>query len=320
MKNNLCMISYVFGEHYQNYIPLFYFSINKAYPDYDIKVFIDRPLLEHVKMQLSQITESENLEIIEGCFENNSFSKHIAHGAAVRWLLHDYRLDAYKSVYVADIDIFYIRESVDIYTQHMQHCRAINKPFSNVLRIPRDTSKYNIKTFYFNFIKHKRYIIALKHFFYGCEQYQLTGLHFYQVGEYSSKIKSIQGDYIKLINECRLLEHHKNGFNDEALLYDIINEMGYANNLPIAKSNSDMLGSHSKESGFRPHHGLHLGIFRTDKYSEFEHEILNSRIYKEYYKDFLEISETKEFKDIEAFFSPEMKTEFNNMHNYYCIS
>jgi len=62
----LCVIAYVFGDEYQGYIPLFIYSILKTYPEYEVKVYLDRELKPEIKiatdilddMGVYQITEN----------------------------------------------------------------------------------------------------------------------------------------------------------------------------------------------------------------------------------------------------------------------
>jgi DNA-binding MarR family transcriptional regulator len=51
------LTTFIYGEKYQNYIPLLVFSAHLSYPEYDIILFVYNKLDENVRRQL------ENLKI-----------------------------------------------------------------------------------------------------------------------------------------------------------------------------------------------------------------------------------------------------------------
>lgn len=76
---------------------------------------------------------------------------------------------------------------------------------------------------------------------------RLTGLHFFEVQRYYSKVGDIIERYRK--NFMNTLQK-----NNEEILYDIVEEgIGFG----------DRSIEQGKENFYRPHHGIHLGLYRV---------------------------------------------------------
>lgn len=312
---DMCITSFVFGDSYQDYIPLFIFSIQEAYPEYDIFIFIDKTLSPHVLEQVTKLNSRQNVHLIENYTKDIDFKNSLPYGAAVRWLLWDDKFLEYRSIYIADIDIFYCKEEISIFNQHEMHCNYIDLPFSNVARKPKKIKRFNLIEFARN-IKRMSFNRAIKCFFL-CkgEERRLTGLHFIRTSFQREIIKNHGHYFWDIIKKKTFLPHHSRGFNDESFLYDICKKSKHNyKKIPVSSTNNSMLDSSPANTCFRPHHGIHLGIFRGKSLSHDSIEILNTKAYKMHYNY---IKEKDILKKIPKSLSSKPKKELLNLYKFY---
>ncbi len=315
MSIKLCMTSFVFGRKYQDYIPLFVYSIKRSYPNYDVFIFLDKHIVNEVKNQLS-IINTEGVFIIENYTSNVDFNLSPLHGAAMRWVLWDDRFWNYDYLYTADIDMFYCQEIEGLAEQHIEHMKTINKNFSNVMRPIEKNNRFNFRDFLSGLLS-RRFKLSFLNFFCGTgERRQLSGLHFVKVKEYYKKVKPLLDNYKKQLLSFEFKAHHHKGFNDEALLYDIISEANMIKGVPVSTSNKEMLDNPPTMLVFRPHHGVHLGIFREKELPDYQKEILESDSYINYLSTFMKECTTRDFVRLSFYFSDSMINEIENCHSY----
>ncbi|MEN0679038.1 hypothetical protein [Plesiomonas shigelloides] len=314
----VCFTTFVFGNKYIEYIPLFVYSIKKAYPKSGIVIFCHSDISNEELGNIEKIGNYNDIKIINKYQSDISLSnnKDIPYGAALRWLVWDDSFLNYQRIYIADIDIFYCKEEKNIYEQHEIHMRKIGKPFSNIIRHPKHVT-YGYKEFLKDSIKVSLKYAIKKIVKSKKNQRQLSGLHYTSVDFHKSILRS-RRKYIDQLRRKTVFIHHKRGFNDEAYLYDIVsNELDISdicqntkNNPPSAATPTDVF--------FRPHHGLHLGIFRNKNNIKANTRLLNSKEYLTYYKYFIECyHKDKILIDISRNFPSGLKQEINNMINYY---
>lgn len=60
----VCLTTFVYGEAYQAYIPFLMYSCYKAYPEYDMVIFVYKSLAKNIKKQIEKLNYS-NVTIIE---------------------------------------------------------------------------------------------------------------------------------------------------------------------------------------------------------------------------------------------------------------
>ncbi|MEF1220388.1 hypothetical protein REH76_21850, partial [Photobacterium damselae] len=218
MKKKLCMTTYVFGDKYKHYIPLFVYSIKKNYPEYGVVVFCQGELNSSIKKQLKKLESLGDFKIIENKF--NEIEHDIPRGAALRWLLWDETFNNYDSIYIADIDIFYCKEEIDIYEQHKKHCELIGYSFSNIIRKIEYSGIGKIRRFLRD-IKWCGIKYAIVNSFKTNKEMKLTGLHFHNVSHYKNNILPLHDEFInKITRKNDYIYGHSAGFNDESFLYD----------------------------------------------------------------------------------------------------
>jgi hypothetical protein len=106
---------------------------------------------------------------------------------------------------------------------------------------------------------------------------RLSGLHFIRRQQYFDSIKNIRIEYQNAWNDG-LLKKEKN----ENVLYKIIEESGIG----------------FPKGWFRPHHGIHLGIWRSKEVWGSATENLHREEYEKTYIEFMRMQQSKLFKEI----------------------
>ncbi len=221
----LCIAVYVFGT-YTKFIPYYVYSVLKSYPDYHVKIFIEKELTLPEKKCLTLIKHelSDNFSILENFFPEYDFlnDTHIFGGGKkiLRWLIPEDEFGEFDYVYIGDVDFLIIREEPSLLESHLDHCERTQLPFSNKVRKKPDSNDYGNR---------------------------LSGLHFYIKKPYYEKLGPIISAYLKNRNE---LIGSLSGINrNEHFLYYLV------------KQGFDLVNLQN-DNDFRPHHGIHLGFAR----------------------------------------------------------
>ncbi|MCP3032938.1 hypothetical protein LF817_16555 [Halobacillus sp. A1] len=192
-KKPLCLVAFVYGS-YTQYIPFYVYSILKSYPNYYVKIFVNKKLskVENDCLEMIRDRLSSNFEIKENYFKEfdiDNLELSEEGKKAIRFLIPRKEFIDFENVYFGDIDILIVNELPSLLEGHLKHCEKTGLPYSNLVR---KNSK------------------------------RLTGLHFYKVKEYYDKMDEILDDYLmnkdKLVNQ--LLEYRW----DEEFLFDIVND------------------------------------------------------------------------------------------------
>lgn len=292
----ICYVNYVFGEKYQQFIPLYLFFLFYTYPDADARIYLDGSLLPQIKSALEKLAKwRQQYVIIENYKPEIQLPNYAYHVPTIqksyRWLINDSEFQNYMAVYVGDIDILICKEEKPLYEQHVEHCNYLNLPFSNIVR-----SVSGKKTYDFRFLLSLlyRYGISETIAYYikkNQNTFRLSGLHFVLVKPYYEVISKIQNEYwheLKLLANRKSKKYRLSTFNNEAMLYDMLSDAGYK--MPASSSGEPYnIETNPHKIAFRPHHGLHLGVFRSIDIIKVEKEIINSTVYKAYYEYFAQI-------------------------------
>lgn len=320
----VCFVAYVFGGNYQEYIPLYTLFAGKTYPDYDLRIYIDYELKDNVKKQISYLKQFYNVEIIENFEDRIAFSKKALSFPRIkkstRWLFYDKAFENYEALYIGDIDLIICKEPVDLFDAHMRHCEYLGTPYSNILRISKEADSCSPKGALKNIIEYG-FRETIK--YYKEKSYyvnKISGLHFVKTKEYYDAVTPKMQE---LINELNLMAESKSekfnncNFRDEELLYRLILESGLK--LPTDSTGTGYNKETNPETdAYRPHHGLHLGIFRFTHAGIREYmELVGSNCYKNYYKYFKEIQKSEEYKYISEYFDKSLNSLIDNMDKFY---
>lgn len=130
MKYEMCITQFVFGD-YTRYIPLYIYSVLKAYPEYYLKIFVGGRLNQSEAEALA-LMPSGNYEIIEGyCEDKVKKGKWCKY---VRRLVPFEEYKEFKYVYHGDVDFIILPETPGLKEWHIAHCKKHSLPFSNAVR------------------------------------------------------------------------------------------------------------------------------------------------------------------------------------------
>ena len=317
---DLCITTILFGKTYQCFIPLYIYSILKAYPRYFPLVFLDHELLPHVAEQLDLLKSLGEFAVVEN--NTSQWGKISGQPAkCLRWVLWDDIFDEFESIYIGDIDIFIVPESPSLYEQHMKHCQVLQLPYSNIIRrseVEFDNHPINLaKRLARNGLSYAMATMRSP----GQTIHQLSGLHFIKTKEYFAAIKPLFSKYREIIYHADRhngFVHHKSGFNNECFLYDLIQESGLGLP-PVAPYGPSLLDYNNYlEIGFRPHHGIHFGIFRTEEMAKSYHDLVASLLYQRYYAYYKESTASDSlFSKIEQLFDDYLRDLLERMDRHF---
>lgn len=295
----ICFINYVFGEKYQQFIPIYLFFLFQTYPDADAKIYLDGLLLPQIKSALEKLEKwSQQYVIIENYRSEIQLPSYAYRVPTIqksyRWLINDSEFYNYVAVYIGDIDILICKEEKSLYEQHVEHCSYLNLPFSNIVRNAPSNKIYNFR-FFLSLLY--RYGIGETIAYYTRTKqstFRLSGLHFILVKPYFEKIYNSQKKYwreLKLLANRKSKKYRLSTFNNEAMLYDMLSDAGYV--MPASSTGEPYnIETNTQKIAFRPHHGIHLGVFRSIDIMKAEKEVISSAVYKAYYKYFLQVYQT----------------------------
>lgn len=286
-KDKVCLTTFIYGERYQAYIPFLVYSCHVSYPDYDIILFVHGDLCESVQRSLNLLSV-ENCRVIEHCYDDCPQMTPLK-SMALRWILWDDCFMDYDYLYVVDIDMIYQKENIPLHEQHKIHMQTTGLAFDNMKR------KYIRHPFQLipllQRIKYAGMTSFLKFLFGEKVVYRASGLHFVKVKDYYEKFTPIvRQKYKESIYYNKWLKDVMFPDN-EALLYYILQKLGFSpEKLPIQSNSYSSINFEEPErTEFRPHHGIHLGIFRTDiplSQRPSDEAILRTEAYKYYFAQF----------------------------------
>lgn len=280
----ICLTSFIYGDKYQQYIPLLLYSINKSYPEYDVVLFIYGDLNHFIRKTLIDLNYYNRYKIVENAFSECKKMTPII-SQSLRWVLWDNSFSNYDYIYIVDIDMIYIREPIPLHQQHTIHMQTTGLCFDNMRRkIKREKNLFSLARRY----KYARFRSLGEFLFGNPVEYRASGLHFIKVKDYYSSLNVEKLSKYKqdILNGNWL--NYTMVPNDEVLLYHILEREGLHPEKLAIQSNSyaSLSFNNPERPEFRPHHGIHLGTFRggEDKYPE----ILKSDTYAFYVQKYKE--------------------------------
>lgn len=160
-KPKLCCFTTVVYGWYQDFIPIYIYSILKSFPRHFVKIFLLDQLTENNRRALQLVKDeiSDRFEIIEN-FSDLNWCK-IPHKAALRFLLTREYFEEFEYVYFGDVDFLIYNEYNDNFVEkYLTRCKETGLPFSN----------------WWNYYENK---------------HRITGLHFIIKNEYFDKMDQI---------------------------------------------------------------------------------------------------------------------------------
>jgi hypothetical protein len=322
MNNNtkVCLTTFIYGIQYQNYIPFLLYSCYKAYPEYDVVLFLYDKLDEKIKVQIDSLELKNKVVIHENHFYDCP-NMNPRKSQALRWVVWDNIFNNYDFLYTVDIDMLYIREPIPLHIQHIQHMDYIGLPISN-LRREFSYNPFNIKTLAYR-ILHARVKSIFQFFLNDKKITRLTGLHFVDIKKYYSIFtQELRDKFKEDIYTDNYLKYVMYP-NDEALLACIVESLDIdISKLGLQKNSTNMLDfNHTQRLEFRPHHGIHMGIFRGGQSITSPHPILESNAYTYYLVKFKkEVLNDSKFYQILEDAPDNIKIAFKCLFQYYGIN
>lgn len=323
--SEVCVTTFIFGEKYQEYLPLLLYSLKKSYPEYTPIIFLHGELKDEIEERLKLVEPLGNFTIVE-----NKFSEikdlEFCQGKGLRWVLRDNLIRQYEYAYFIDSDIIYCREPIPLHEQHIKHMKVLDLPFSNIIRekIYKNRSikviGKRIKEYGSEGLKS-----SICNFFRGnVTENRITGLHFIKTKEYFEEVKEAQEKYYKILKSTKSYLKHFQGLTDESVLYRVCEESGFDLNKLEKSSDVDLCSllnfKNFDKRGFRPVHGVHLGKFRNYyQKGVINEESAYSMAYNFYIKRLKEYLEDPTFIQILKESDPFIKKQFNAMLDYYSI-
>lgn len=320
----ICIFTNVYGTKYQEFIPIYIHSILRSYPDYHVYINVDRKIEQHIMEQISILPNTYNFKIVES-LESDLKTKNVSDRSKLKrnmtWLIYDDFFSQFEYLYIGDIDVFICNENPSLLEQHIKHCSALNLSYSNFVR--SQYMKMNKKPLILLRIALGRGIKEAISW-YKMEDTivkRMTGLHFVKVEEYFRAVRPLFNKYNGILNKVALGKgsSHENLYlkSNEIMLYDLINESGIGVP-PIIPNNYSEMPSDCSSIGFRPMHGMHLGVFRGKKGPFNEFQSVSSELYKGYYKQFCVMRLTDPiYKKIDKLQSKYIKSIIANMDTFY---
>jgi len=120
------------GEHYSNYVPVFLYSVRRAYPEHGVLVHHRGPMPPNVADAVDRIGESYC--VLERDFDMPGVASG-GHAMAHRWLAltaDDFK--GYDAGFVTDIDFFVCRDEPSMLDRLADDCAETGLPYSNFRR------------------------------------------------------------------------------------------------------------------------------------------------------------------------------------------
>lgn len=319
MEDKVCLTTYVYGSKYQDYIPLLIYSIGKAYPQYTVLIFIYETLRANVVVQLDIVRQFyTNFEIIENTFSDCPRMDSLK-SKCLRWVLWNDLFNEYDYIYIVDIDILYSPERIPLHEQHKIHMKFIGSEcVSNIRRLLHPSFLGGLQV-----LKHYGVIPFLN--YWKCHgEYRTSGLHFFERKNYYKHVsETLRQKYKESIYKSKIYTHARL-MNNEIFLTSLLEDADIRTDIfSIQSSSIAQLDPNNPCRGeFRPHHGIHLGIFREqlDQMSESTKQILNSDIYQDYIKYYCgNIKNDPVFVQLSLHFNDRLKKYFYSLEKYYSI-
>ncbi|MBQ6587455.1 MAG: hypothetical protein IJI01_02110 [Butyrivibrio sp.] len=314
---NNCVIGVVFGkDKYKSFVPLYLYSINKAYPNTHFIIYHDCDVTNKYLKTIDEISnykggvefrkiDFDKTELSRKALKNNLVKR------ALRWLILDDSLLEYDVVYVGDIDIFVCKETADMFYEHLRHCDFIGRSYSNIVRVI--TERKGVKHFCGNAIRFGARN-ALKNYIFPKKNWKaLSGLHCFIPKEY---IPIVLNSKKYIIDEINKAFEWKSDIwnpciiNDESILYEFIDNAGIGLDYidPTKRGGVKLMENTNPESSYyRPHHGLHLHIFERAK--PIDRELADSATYLAYFSYFEDLCKS----------NIELSEFIKTKNDWYCV-
>ena len=240
-KDKNLIIGYCYGLQYQKYLPIFSYSVLKCFNDVDLLILCTDTIKYNIKKKLpincNRVYIEENYFPLKN-YGYNDVETYISKSQfyrLLRFLIPIKLVEGYSSLYIGDLDIYYLaqlnRSNTSLFVREEYIAKTNKLSFNNIIR--KDT-KGNITC-------------------------RLGGLHYIRVNEYFHKfgelISNIQNNrkaFIALINKARGNIDKDDYLRNEHLLFAMLIENKKINEI------EELLNKYPREL-----YGMHLGPLRN---------------------------------------------------------
>lgn len=319
----VCVVNYVYGEKYQGFIPVYIISLAESYPEYDLRIYIDQKCTEQTSAALEQLSKYySNFTIVEDYEEKSGFvgkAKQIQQiQRCQRWLFYDEAFDQYEAIYIGDIDLLICREDKPLYEQHCRHCDVCANPYSNISRAA-SAKNWEPKMIARNLVKFGLAQTAKYYFGKAEAGIKLSGLHFARTKDYFDKIRPIIDEAygeLNLLAEGKSKKYNLCSFNNEVFLRDLVLMAGMGD-APLSTGEPYNIETDANNPAYRPHHGIHLGIFRSPELVKAEEKVVGSDLYRRYYGQFVELKKLESYQAVQPYFTQHLNSLIAAVTEYY---
>lgn len=320
---------FVYGTKYQTFIPQYIFFANKAYPGVEAVFYVSNKLTKRVRKNLEllrangflfsihAINISKELGVRRGQIPNKVLR-------AARWLICDDYLKSFDEIYHGDVDLLVCPERTSLFEQHEKHMAFLGLPYSNIVR-----PNAPLPTFDSFFEKLKQIIKN------GLEQYRdfskrgaiyntprISGLMMMRTKPYFEKLSKQLNFFKDVLKRCKTwgkdsLPFNLCTFDDERFGYFVVEKC--FDRVPTQATTNGEMVEDPLSYNYRPHHGLHLGIFRTNykKIGDSTKLFCTSPIYLKYYAHYLSFKSDPLYEALCDNFDAWHKKNLKNMETFY---
>ncbi|MBD5471137.1 MAG: hypothetical protein HDR19_08515, partial [Lachnospiraceae bacterium] len=183
---------------------------------------------------------------------------------------------------------------VPLHKQHIKHMNSQKLVFSNIVR-DYDAPPSWISNHQEILKKLRLYTLSIRGYNRFLYHKRLSGLHFVNVKEYYKAVRKQREKFLKVYYEkgivsklCSIWMRIYSTKSDERFLYYMVKHSHLK--LPQQSENNECLMCNDMKShNFRPHHGLHFGIWRNvKKADEVFDEYMNTKLCQDFYTEFKE--------------------------------
>lgn len=315
VRKTLAIVGFCYGSRYQQFLPFYAYSALRAYPEHTVLLYVDRPLASEVETSLTRLKQYGDVRVTAP-YDFGLKGRTPASSAAfrsLRWLFFDPEFEQFDAVYSGDIDIFFAREQDGILAPHAAHAKMLGLPYSNYLRLTADEPARPLRQTlaaardgrWRSALGYSRRLPVVRN--------RLSGLHFVMTAEYFPRVVDRFDSFVDQLSDGRSMLA---SMTDEEVLYQLMRSAGVG--LPPVSPNSpEMDGRNFGSVAYRPHHGIHLGVFRDESTILRSRQVLQSYVYRDYFDQYRACNSSDVlFRNLRKDAGPYVRRLFSRMDRY----
>ena len=295
----IAFVGFSYGPRYQQFLPLYAETVLRCNPDAALLLYVDRKLDRSVAELLEKVRADHGADVrvresYSFGMRPREFNALSSQGKrALRWLFYDDAFAEFDHIYLGDIDMLMLPEAENLEDAHRRHAESLGLPYSNYLRVQqvggRGSARAVLGALKIGDFKGARDTLRYVD---PHTVRRLSGLHFIVVDDYFPVVRAQMDRFRQSVFDRRSFP-----LNDEQVLFNLMTASGFAQP-PVSTTGPDLDPSHSQLVAFRPHHGIHLGIFRSKDPMASQAQVLSSYVYSDYFESYAALLNDKRFTDL----------------------